>query len=392
MLTGLLILILASVGNAEWWVILINHRHALRITVTSAKKIRWLHDAALVFTPILFLIFAGLRTNGLLRGGTWSDLPVLLQLILGFAIAGCLSLLWCMVQWQLQAPCRKREVIKLCNFSAESDVRGSKPSPFLKVPGNQILKLEVNRKQITVPREGAAADVLRIAHFSDLHVFNCPGLSYFDKTFEELKELTPDVFIFTGDTLDCPDLLEKILPFFKELLTVAPGYFILGNHDALFDQEAIRAGIVSTGWTNAGGLVLETDIAGHSIVMAGSEAPWIGENPTPPADGSHGLRLLLSHTPDQRDYAVKGNYDLMLSGHNHGGQIVLPFIGPVYSPSRFGVRYAGGLFQHGHLHMHVSRGVASKDPLRINCLPEISLLEIQWAGNSQLDESWLRGT
>ena len=383
MLTGLLILILASVGNAEWWVILINHRHALRISVARAKEIRRLHDAGIAITPLMFLIFAGLRPNGLLRGGMWSDLPVVLQVMLGFAIVGCGPLLWCLVRWQLQITCRKREVIKLCDFSSEPDVRGLKPSPFLKVPGNQVLKLEVNRKQICVPREGASADVLRIAHFSDLHVFNCPGLSFFRKTFEELLELDPDVFIFTGDTLDRPDLLEGILPFFEQLLTVAPGYFVLGNHDALFDQHAIRAGIASTGWMNTGGEVLEADIAGHSIVMAGSEAPWIGENPAPPAAGNHDLRLLLSHTPDQRDYAVDGNFDLLLSGHNHGGQIVLPLIGPVYSPSRFGVKYAGGLFRHGDLHMHVSRGVASKDPLRINCLPEISLLEIRWAGNLQ---------
>lgn len=64
----------------------------------------------------------------------------------------------------------------------------------------------------------------------------------------------------------------------------------------------------------------------------------------------------------------------MLAGHNHGGQICLPLIGPVYSPSRYGVKYAGGTFREGHAVMHVSRGVSAKRPLRWNCPPEITRL------------------
>ena len=379
MLTGFLILLLASAGNAEWWVILINHRHSLRISAARAKMIRRLHDAAIVLTPILFVIFAGLRPDGLLRGGAWNDLPVFLQSVLLVEMCGCLSLLWCTIQWWGGIRSRHRRVLKLLDFGSEPDVNGLKPSPFLRVPGNQILKLEVNQKVVTIPRLGTESKfVLRIAHFSDLHVFNCPGLSYFEKTCEELAKLKPDLFVFTGDTLDRLDLLDQILPLFERRAAVAPGYFILGNHDALFDQAAIRSGIAGAGWTDVGGKVLEVEVCGRSIIMAGTEAPWIGANPTPPAHGNHDLRLLLSHTPDQRDYALEARYDLMLSGHNHGGQIVLPLLGPVYSPSRFGVRYAGGLFQYRDLTFHVSRGVASKDPLRINCLPEITLLETRW--------------
>jgi len=74
---------------------------------------------------------------------------------------------------------------------------------------------------------------------------------------------------------------------------------------------------------------------------------------------------------------VQADFDLMLSGHNHGGQVVLPVIGPVYSPSRFGVRYAGGTYHHRSLTMHVSRGLAAKDCLRWNCSPEVSLLHLE---------------
>ena len=69
--------------------------------------------------------------------------------------------------------------------------------------------------------------------------------------------------------------------------------------------------------------------------------------------------------------------DLILCGHTHGGQVVLPIIGPVYTPSVYGVQYAGGIFEHKGLLMHVSRGVGAKDLLRWNCCPEITLLELE---------------
>ena len=54
---------------------------------------------------------------------------------------------------------------------------------------------------------------------------------------------------------------------------------------------------------------------------------------------------------------------LVLAGHNHGGQVVLPVLGPVYAPSRYGVRYAGGCFRRGDTMMHVGRGLGGIDPL-----------------------------
>jgi predicted MPP superfamily phosphohydrolase len=67
----------------------------------------------------------------------------------------------------------------------------------------------------------------------------------------------------------------------------------------------------------------------------------------------------------------------MLSGHTHGGQVVLPVVGPVYSPSLHGVKYASGLFRYPECTLHVSRGLGSKDPLRWNCTPELTWLQIE---------------
>jgi uncharacterized protein len=67
----------------------------------------------------------------------------------------------------------------------------------------------------------------------------------------------------------------------------------------------------------------------------------------------------------------------MLAGHNHGGQIRLPLIGPLITPSIFGSRYAGGLYHESPTLLHVSRGIAGVHPLRFNCPPELALLVLQ---------------
>ncbi|HTI52000.1 MAG TPA: metallophosphoesterase, partial [Planctomycetaceae bacterium] len=66
--------------------------------------------------------------------------------------------------------------------------------------------------------------------------------------------------------------------------------------------------------------------------------------------------------------------DLMLAGHNHGGQVRLPFFGPVYSPSAFGTHYASGVFWEPPTLLYVSRGIAGRHPLRWNCRPELTRL------------------
>ena len=87
--------------------------------------------------------------------------------------------------------------------------------------------------------------------------------------------------------------------------------------------------------------------------------------------------LLLSHTPDNIRWAQWNQIDLMLSGHNHGGQVRLPGFGPVYSPSIYGCHYASGVFWEPPTLLHVSRGISGKHPLRWNCLPEMTRLVLR---------------
>ena len=85
------------------------------------------------------------------------------------------------------------------------------------------------------------------------------------------------------------------------------------------------------------------------------------------------FRILLSHSPDRLAWAARWGIDLMLSGHNHGGQIRFPLIGPVFMPSLYSRRYDRGFFRAGPTLLHVSQGIGGQHPLRYGgCAPEIS--------------------
>ncbi|MCA9227240.1 MAG: hypothetical protein KDA47_16570, partial [Planctomycetales bacterium] len=76
-------------------------------------------------------------------------------------------------------------------------------------------------------------------------------------------------------------------------------------------------------------------------------------------------------------WARQHGFDLMLAGHTHGGQIRFPWLGPVIAPSLYGAKYASGVFYEAPTLMHVSRGVAGLEPIRLNCRPEISRLVLR---------------
>jgi predicted MPP superfamily phosphohydrolase len=137
--------------------------------------------------------------------------------------------------------------------------------------------------------------------------------------------------------------------------------------------------MAAAGLVNVGGQCLKVQVNGAPLIIAGNELPWYkpaadfsgcpkSEDPARP------LRILLAHSPDQFAWAQINDVDLMLAGHLHGGQVRLPIVGAITSPSINGVRYVSGVFARGNTVMHVSRGVGSLTPLRFGCPPEIALL------------------
>ena len=172
----------------------------------------------------------------------------------------------------------------------------------------------------------------------------------------------------------------------------APGLIALGRKPEVFRREVFRGSSVvcggdgcldcppATSWTETQWTsipqYLEADLP--RVILVGNERPWFRD--LPPVEEIDGwqsprsLRIALSHTPDQIVWARSVGVDLLLAGHLHGGQIRLPGIGPIVSPSKFGVRYNAGLFFLPPTLLYVNRGLSARLPLRWNSKPEVAFL------------------
>lgn len=270
-------------------------------------------------------------------------------------------------------------------------VRGAISKVVARFPGNEVFRLAIQRKTLELERLPREMNGLSIAHLSDLHLTGQLGREFFDVVVNETNALQPDLVVITGDILDKEECLSWIVPIFGRLQSRHGKYFILGNHETgLADVVALRQALCDAGLTDLGSRCERLKVGGAEILLAGNELPWFGSAPAL-ASAERGARsaeqdapvsrssfgILLTHTPDQLPWARANHFDLMLAGHNHGGQIRLPYLGALISPSKYGFRYAGGLYHEPPTLLHVSRGISGIQPIRLNCPPELALLVLQ---------------
>lgn len=390
--------LLLTAGHTELQVTLVNRLHSGRISCGTLRRIRLVHDLLIPAFPLVLIWFLGIRGPGLLSGGSWSQVPSGWWIVFGCCAVGFLGLLFSASRWWL----RHVPELLLQNHSRVVDIaerlgkRPIGPGPFrwlTPFPGNEIFQVEFAEKEFHLPRLPPEWDGLSILHLSDLHMVGTITRPFFDEVTQLAKESQADLIVFTGDLLDKQSLIDWLPGTLGSLEARLGCYFILGNHDWFLDSAAIRAAMSDLGWVDVSGKSIEvpgsTIATGNerasttNLVIAGDECPWMGEHPTFPGDVEQEFRLLLSHSPDNLPWAKQHGVDLMLSGHNHGGQVVLPVIGPVYSPSRFGVRYASGTFWEPPTLLHVTRGLSSRHPLRLRCRPEMTKLVLRSSPASQ---------
>lgn len=244
--------------------------------------------------------------------------------------------------------------------------------------------LGVRRATIAVPRLPAAFVGTRIAFVSDLHHSSMNGREYLEKVVSITNSLAPDLILLGGDYVH--NQRRFIAPCMQELgkLESRWGVFgVLGNHDHWTAPERVSnamAGAGITELTNAGRWI-EKD--GQRLRVAGVDDWWEGEqllNPALQNVGPDESALLLSHNPDYVETLADDRVGLVLSGHTHGGQVVLPIVGAPRVPSRYGQKYLHGLVKTKHTQVYVTRGVGSIGPMNLTvrfcCPPEISLLTI----------------
>jgi uncharacterized protein len=259
------------------------------------------------------------------------------------------------------------------------------PTLLSRLPGNQILEIRIHEKELAIPRLAPAHDGLRIAHLTDLHMSGRITKAYFHKVVDEVNRAQPDLIAITGDIVERRECLDWLPDTLGRLRAPGGIYYVLGNHDRRVDYGELTSALADAGLKHLGGRWEEIAARGAPLILAGNELPWF----TPAADLTSApadrhlvirpTRILLAHTPDQFRWAQQHDFELVLAGHLHGGQVCLPLVGPMLAPSLYGVRYASGVFRAGGTVLHVSRGTSGLTPLRFNCPPEIAILTLRRA-------------
>eukprot|EP00913_Durusdinium_trenchii_P023332 g21910.t1 len=383
---NLIAFFILTAGHTELQVTLVNRLHAGRISCGSLRRIRHVHDVLIPLFPLMLVWFLGIRGPGLLVGGSWSSVPIGWWIVCGLCGVGFAGLVVSTVRWWLrrvpaQQLDQRSQIVDLVERLGEPPI-GQGPLRWLtKFPGNEIFQIEVGEKEFLLPRLPAEWDGLSILHLSDLHMIGTITKPFFEEIARLAQQAEADLIVFTGDLLD-KQSLKTWLPDTLGTLNARLGcYYILGNHDWFLVAAETRAKMSELGWDDLSDRTITIDGAdiaagtsGTQLIIGGTELPWMGDHPEFSSSNENEFRLLLSHSPDNLPWAKANNVDLMLSGHNHGGQVVLPIVGPVYSPSRFGVRYASGTFWEPPTLLHVTRGLSSQHPLRLRCRPELAKL------------------
>ena len=266
------------------------------------------------------------------------------------------------------------------NESWKETLVGARPSRLIALlPGNEQFTLEVNTKTFLLPRVPEEWDGLSIVHLTDVHFFGAVTRKYFELVCDEAVALKPDLFVFTGDLLDDPSLLDWLSSTFGRLKAPLGQYFITGNHDWYQDTNSIRREFKSHGWIDLSSrsLELESLTAGPAILLRGDETPWMGESPDAAFAIDSPVSNLTQPYAGQYQLGARWGFDIVLAGHTHGGQIRLPVLGPIYSPSRFGCRYASGVFWLDPTLLYVSRGLSGRKQIRYLCIPELTKIVLK---------------
>lgn len=381
---NLIALILLWIGYCWLWVAFVNRFHSFKVEHRWLDASEVVHWAGLVCGPLFIFYGLGFRTPGILAGQWWTNVTVSSLLFMGICLVGLTGFVIQIIGFWFRHPhslkyVTKSEIIDLGDKLEDRvyhQTDGKIPAGVwkTKLPGNQVFQVEINEKHLSCP--GLPGDFVgpRILHLSDFHFIGLTGKDFFLEAIDRANALNPDIAVFSGDLIDNMELLPWIEEVLGRLTSTTAKYFILGNHDWLFTKpDQLRPLLEHLGWTDLAGQTAELDWGGMTVEFGGSELPWMGEQPPFATDkNEQSLRIFVCHTPDYIDWAVQHSVDLMLSGHTHGGQIRLPLLGPMYAPSRFGVRYASGVFHKSNTTMHVSRGLSAMIPVRWNCRPEIT--------------------
>jgi predicted MPP superfamily phosphohydrolase len=249
------------------------------------------------------------------------------------------------------------------------------------------LLLETTERTLAFDDLHPAALPVHVVHLSDLHIER----SSFREatTVQEVNALRPDIIVLSGDYLN--------LSYLSDPTSAADFRRFIGQLQAPYGIFAVRGSVEPTpesmAWLLEGTDVVwleqeavTVNVRGQPVTLVGVACSHVQEvdagRLTQAMDGipAEAFTLLLYHSPDLVHEAAARGVDLYVGGHTHGGQLRLPFYGAIVTASRYGRRYASGLYEEGDTRMCISRGLGFEGGgmprARFLCRPEIVSFEL----------------
>ncbi|QAT50303.1 metallophosphoesterase [Caproiciproducens sp. NJN-50] len=251
--------------------------------------------------------------------------------------------------------------------------------------------IQTTQVRISSERIPVSFDGFVIVHVSDLH--NAEFGNNQDGLLEAVKDAAPNLIAITGDLIDSRHTnITKAMEFINGAVTIAPVYYVTGNHESRIseypqiEKQMAEAGVIilrnqGTALKRKGNGIRLLGLDDPDFIRRGNPA-----NPLSTADAmlknllnnNSSYTVLLSHRPELFDIYSANDIDLVLSGHAHGGQVRVPFIGGLVAPNQ-GVfpKYYEGVYEKGRTKMVVSRGLGNSiAPVRINNRPELVVITL----------------
>ncbi len=272
----------------------------------------------------------------------------------------------------------RRSFLKLGGFGLLAVMGGMASGAYFE---NEVDTIVVEHIPLPVAGLPPALEGFRIVQISDIHLGPITSIDMVRQAVQMINQLSPDLVVLTGDYIETDiEYVYELAPVLAQLNARYGIYSILGNHERWADFSPVRSALARERLpllVNEGVLIA---VGNARLYLAGLDDGWSGV-PDPktamqncPADTP---AVVLMHEPDfAPQIATDSRVCLQLSGHGHGGQVRLPFTGPLYVP-RLARVYPMGLYKVRDMWLYTNRGLGTVVfPLRINCAPEITEISL----------------
>ena len=249
---------------------------------------------------------------------------------------------------------------------------------FIAIDRMGTWSIDTTHVELTLPHLPIQFDGYSIIQISDFHFGSWLNKAFLEEAINQVNSLLPDLVVITGDFVSfSPDKYsDDLIDCLKALKPKDQVVAVLGNHDHWSDVDEVRRVLTHSHVKELNNRVFILERGGACLYIAGVDAHLTKLDRLDRVVElipKESVAILLAHEPDFADESAStGRFDLQLSGHSHGGQIIFPFISRFFLPAK-ARKYPSGLYQIKDMYLYTNRGLGTTWlNLRYQCPPEIT--------------------